>query len=412
MLIKFKSIIALIAIMLTASTAWGANNIIHLWTDSTLSNTVAVGSSNNYVYIADRALGMVTMAVYDSIPPQFASLYDPGVPLFDIDVHGTYAYLAAGTSEPYLGWILIVDIESSANPIFVGSFESNWEFTKVAVGNYAYGYQYMNTLKIINISDPAHPSEAGSISISSVADLYARGNYVYLACQNLGLKIVDASNPGNPQVVGTCDTPGLASGITMRTIDSTHVYIADGSAGIQIIDISTPSSPAIVGNFQTDAAAVSITGGRLLVYATLADSTVAAVMVGNPLYTKLVGATDIPHLPNGISIGYEYESGIAVGDGYMLDIYKIHTTPCPRVPGDINNSGATNGIDVTYGIAYFKGGNIPPQICQCWSHPNFCINCDVNASCQFNGVDITYLVSILGGRDVELLPCPDCPEDY
>jgi hypothetical protein len=411
----FKAIkitLLIMPILWAVSSAHAENNIIHLWTDSTLSHPVAVASRNSHVFIADRDLGMVAMAISDSMPPQFESAYDPAVPVFDIDIHGTYAFLATGISEPYTGWVLIVDIESSVNPIFLGSFQSNWEFIKVAVGNYAYGLQY-NTLKVINYSDPQHPAEAGSLTITGGAvDIYARGNYVYLACQNLGIKIIDVSNPGSPSMIATFDTPGIATGVTMRGDDNNHVYVADGPSGIQIIDISIPTNPYIAGSYATESDVLSITGGDLLVYATLADSTVAALIVGNPGYPKLVGIDDIPYRPNGIGIGYGYDSGIAVVGSYMLDIYKIHTSSCNRIPGDINNSGATNGIDVTYGIGYFKGGNAPPQICQCWSHPEFCINCDVNASCEFNGVDITYLVSILGGRDVELLPCPDCPESY
>jgi hypothetical protein len=401
-----------ISILFAVSSAWAENNIIHLWTDSTLSHTAAVASRNSHVFIADRDMGMVAMAISDSMPPQFESAYDPAVPVFDIDIHGTYAFLATGISEPYTGWIIIVDIESSVNPIFLGSFQSNWEFTKVAVGNYAYGLQY-NTLNVIAYSNPESPTEVGSLSLTGGAvDIFTRGNYVYLACQNLGLKIIDVSSPASPVLIGDCDTPGIASGVTMRSDDNNHVYVADGPSGIQIIDVSIPTNPYIVGNYTTESDVLSIAGGDLLVYATLADSTIAALIVGNPGYIKLVGIGNIPHAPSGIGIAHGYDSGIDVVGGYMLDIYKIHTTSCLRVPGDINNNGATNGIDVTYGIAYFKGGNIPPQICQCWSHPEFCINCDVNASCQFNGVDITYLVSILGGRDVELLPCPDCPESY
>lgn len=412
MLKMIKLTLLTMSILLAVSSAWAGNNIIHLWSDSTLSHTVAVAARNYNVFIADRDLGMVVMAISESMPPQYVSSYDPGVPVFDIDVHGTYAFMAAGISEPYIGWIIIVDIESSVNPIFLGSFQSNWEFTKVAVGNYAYGLQY-STLKVIDYSNPESPTGVGSLTLTGGAvDIYTRGNYVYLACQNLGLKIIDVSSPASPVLIGDCDTPGIASGVTMRSDDNNHVYVADGPSGIQIIDVSIPTNPYIVGNYATESDALSITGGKLLVYATLADSTVAALIVGNPRYPKLVGIDDIPYMPKGIGIGNGYDSGIAVVGGYMLDIYKIHTTPCNRVPGDINNSGAANGIDVTYGISYFKGGNAPPQICQCWSHPEFCVNCDVNASCQFNGVDITYLVSILGGRDVELLPCPDCPEYY
>jgi hypothetical protein len=87
---------------------------------------------------------------------------------------------------------------------------------------------------------------------------------------------------------------------------------------------------------------------------------------------------------------------------------------CQYVPGDINGNGAANGIDVTFGVAYFKGGTQPPIDCgtpvgPCPQASPFFAAGDVNGNCAFNGIDITFFVSYLKGGQPALLYCPDCP---
>ena len=66
------------------------------------------------------------------------------------------------------------------------------------------------------------------------------------------------------------------------------------------------------------------------------------------------------------------------------------------------------GLDVTYGVAYFKGGAVPPYECECTPGDTWYVAGDVNGSCNYNGLDITYAVAYFkGGPDP--MPCPDCP---
>jgi hypothetical protein len=81
---------------------------------------------------------------------------------------------------------------------------------------------------------------------------------------------------------------------------------------------------------------------------------------------------------------------------------------CHYVTGDINGNGVANGIDVTYGVSYFKGGNAPPIVCDCPGHGVLFAGGDVNGNCIFNGIDITYFVGYLKGGS-PLAACADCP---
>jgi hypothetical protein len=85
---------------------------------------------------------------------------------------------------------------------------------------------------------------------------------------------------------------------------------------------------------------------------------------------------------------------------------------CVYIPGDINNNADVNGVDVSYGVNYFKGfGEAPPVNCpDCPSSGEQLYGAgDVNGNCLFNGVDISYFVNFLKGVGPELLFCPDCP---
>jgi hypothetical protein len=81
---------------------------------------------------------------------------------------------------------------------------------------------------------------------------------------------------------------------------------------------------------------------------------------------------------------------------------------CNYVVGDVNNSGAYNGLDVTYSVNYFKGGSTPPYSCECTPGNTWHVAGDVNASCNFNGLDVTYSVAYFKGGSSPA-PCPDCP---
>jgi hypothetical protein len=80
---------------------------------------------------------------------------------------------------------------------------------------------------------------------------------------------------------------------------------------------------------------------------------------------------------------------------------------CDYVVGDVNGSDNYNGLDITYGVAFFKGGN-PPLCAECALCPDWHYCGDVNGSCNYNGLDITYGVAYLKGGPAPIR-CADCP---
>jgi hypothetical protein len=102
-------------------------------------------------------------------------------------------------------------------------------------------------------------------------------------------------------------------------------------------------------------------------------------------------------------------SGPAQTDDQGFSIEIAGFSGCDYFPGDINGVPQANGIDVTYGVAYLKGGSPPPVRCDnCPLSAPFYAAMDVNGTCSVNGIDITYFVSYLKGGPA-LMYCPDCP---
>jgi hypothetical protein len=91
----------------------------------------------------------------------------------------------------------------------------------------------------------------------------------------------------------------------------------------------------------------------------------------------------------------------------LIFINTTASSGCDYTVGDVNGSDSYNGLDVTYGVAFFKGGAEPLcpdcQPCNDW---NYCG--DVNGSCSYNGLDITFGVAYFKGGPGPIY-CDDCP---
>jgi hypothetical protein len=111
------------------------------------------------------------------------------------------------------------------------------------------------------------------------------------------------------------------------------------------------------------------------------------------------------------SVGFYGESGFS--PTWSFTVQPTGPVGCTYRPGDINNNGSVNGVDIVYAVNYLKGtGNPPPVDCfpSCPLTPNpFYAAGDVNGNCAFNGIDITYFVRYLKLQVPSLLSCVDCP---
>jgi hypothetical protein len=82
---------------------------------------------------------------------------------------------------------------------------------------------------------------------------------------------------------------------------------------------------------------------------------------------------------------------------------------CDYTVGDVNNSASYNGLDITFGVNYFKGiGPAPMYECECTPGNTWYVSGSVNGDCVYNGLDVGYGVNYFKGGPAPI-PCPDCP---
>jgi hypothetical protein len=114
------------------------------------------------------------------------------------------------------------------------------------------------------------------------------------------------------------------------------------------------------------------------------------------------------HLGLGTYTGRVYlDSNDPVDSLIIIPVSLTVVGGCDYLIGDINASDSYNGLDITYGVAFFKGGP-DPMCAECGLCPDWWYCGDVNGSCSYNGLDITYGVAYLKGGP-SLIPCADCP---
>jgi hypothetical protein len=113
------------------------------------------------------------------------------------------------------------------------------------------------------------------------------------------------------------------------------------------------------------------------------------------------GTAGQPIVGTSSSANYTAESGYWVGAGAVGG--------CDYIVGDVNGSDNYNGLDITYGVNFFKYGSPAPQCTDCPSCSGWHYCGDVNASCNYNGLDITYGVNYFKYGSPSPAPCGDCP---
>jgi len=110
---------------------------------------------------------------------------------------------------------------------------------------------------------------------------------------------------------------------------------------------------------------------------------------------------------------YEGDANINNNDPYSVPVIHFAITAeaggCDYVVGDVNGSDNYNGLDITYGVNFFKYGSPVPQCTECPLCPDFYYCGDVNNSCNYNGLDITYGVNYFKYGSPAPQPCDQCP---
>lgn len=209
---------------------------------------------DNYAYVAlNESLEILNVA--DPSNPVSVGSYGPdeGAAMEwaeGIHVSGTHAYIV-NTMSFNPDKLIIIDVSDPMNPLLSGSYDSLTDGGDLdIIGSYAYVADG-SELKVIDVSDPSNPTLHGSYGpLDGARSVTVHGSYAYVA-EFLGggnLVILDISNPSNPVLRNRYDTPGNPHEIF---VSGQYAYIADYANGLQIVDIANPSNPIAKGSYVT-----------------------------------------------------------------------------------------------------------------------------------------------------------------
>jgi plastocyanin len=334
--------------------------------------------------------------------------------------------VASVTAGQYVRWINLdpmahTSTDTSANMWDSGSLEPGDFFIFQA-----------NTVGSFNYVCSFHPGMAGTLNVLPVVDqMIDIGEYFFdpavvhiqpgqtVQWMNNGIRVHTTTADG-----GLWDSDSLSSGESFYftfagegVYDYTcmmHPLLMKGT-----IVVGRPDSVAFdirIIDFDFDPALLSITMGqnvRWVNFGSMEHTTTDTSSNAWDSGSLQPGDFFIYHADT--PGDFDYICSIHPGQNGLLTVQDTATgSGCIYVPGDINGNGSANGIDVTFGVSYFKGGNPPPRDCgnpvgPCPQGSPFYAAGDVNGNCAFNGIDVTFYVAYLKGLQPALLHCSSCP---
>ena len=238
---------------------------------------------DNYAYIANGWMGLITLDISNPANPTVVSLLnsagfidnihltddmiytgtDFGFKLFTISnpmepellcnyydydfearrvsIEDGYAYLIrAERSSPYNNMIAIFDVHDPTNPILINAIDINEDsFREIQVyDGYAYLANRYHTFAIYDVHDPYSTIRLGSYAKhSEYPDFEIEFPYVYFCSLYNGLEIANIADPTNPYFINQSDS---------GSVQAWYVNVEDGLAyashedSLNIYDVSDP----------------------------------------------------------------------------------------------------------------------------------------------------------------------------
>jgi hypothetical protein len=379
-------------------------------------NVGAVASRGDYAYAIHGSIfentyhGMSIVDLSDPSEPNKISYLDiPGEPQRVAMAADNIVYVSADQQG-----IQVIDVSDPLNPAIINElFEDNdTDVNDVFImGDYAFvaiaAPQNMHRMEVIDITDPVNPAEIGFYFVDNHPKLvYANGDNAYLHVKDRGMHIVDITIPALPTFAGIFSEQVWAN-IHGVAVKGDFAFVGQDD-DLKIIDISDPANPVKVLNWHEGNLVTNLSMSGNYLFVSLYNEGLQIINVENPYIPRLIYMEDTPGRVFDICVS---DKDILIADRNSLIIHTITTggEPCESyVTGDVNDDSVYNGLDIIYGVGFFKNSVPALNICEChlgfiWHVPG-----DVNGSCNYNGLDITYGVAYFKGGAAPI-PCPACP---
>jgi len=266
------------------------------WGITVVTDIDVVGS---YAYLAVGLDGLLIFDVNDPTHPTLRGSFpipiapDPDLGVAKhIQVVDKLAYLAAGINS-----LQIIDVTDPTSPTLRGYVNATASSVQV-IGNLAYvtnNYKGMGQLRIVDVSDPAHPVNRGFIELYAPEDVWVADNLAYVAMGDGELAIVDVTDPTSLSLRSHLAVFGSAR--TLQVVGA-FAYITALNGGLNIVEVSDPAQPILRGSYATYANDAQVIDSRA--YIAAGSNGLQSVDVSDAANPTLVNSFTPQECPNSI----------------------------------------------------------------------------------------------------------------
>lgn len=286
-------------VKVTISNAFDDINIVEVGTimaeEGILAYDVVV--QNNIAYIATSD-GLSLYDVSDSYhPEQTAFLDTTSLPLYDVEVVGSQAYVIADG-----GSVGMIDVSMPTSPTLQGDYYPGRFYHIDVVDTLAYVTTRNDppyTLDIFDVSTSGVFSPLATIELPGEGhSIQVVENYAYIAAGNEGVQIIDISTPTAPVIVGSYSTSSLVTGVKAA---GAMLLVVD-SEGVHILDISTPTAPTSIASYEVSDATGSVSIVGSMAFVSRGTKGLHVVDVSVPSMPDLLASYDPPGFAHTIAV--------------------------------------------------------------------------------------------------------------
>jgi hypothetical protein len=175
----------------------------------------------DFAYLTSDHAGFFVIDLTDLESPTVAG---------SVELTGFSYDLALEADHVFLGnrnVLQVVDVSEPTDPVLLASLDTPDEVYDVNVhGAYAYLAEGTSGLLVVDIGNPEAPSIAGSLDLSGfVRSVALRGDFAYVADEDFGVRKIDISDPTAPRLVASFATPGEPTDVAIYGED--YVVVND-----------------------------------------------------------------------------------------------------------------------------------------------------------------------------------------
>jgi len=266
------------------------------------------------LYVACGDAGLAIVDVSDATLPRVLSQAGTRLPVRDVAVRGSMAFLAE--SDPWESGLGVLDLSTVDAPAEVGFVYTPGGADAIEVhGERGYVLGTTGVMWVVGLDDPTQPVRNGvygyvppagpSLPVQGDAafDLTMLGDdYVAVAHGDGGLDVVDVRFPGRPLLAGNVDTPGSARAVAVNGRRKAHAFVADWSHGLRVIDLADEGAPEEVASYETPGSSVDFDASDSILGSAERGSRFRVLDLSNTDEPGLLGVGDVKGDPVAVAL--------------------------------------------------------------------------------------------------------------